>query len=174
VPLLAEFPANARALAGVIELVLTALAPSRSDTVIETGAGIGAYTLHLALAAGRAVGVTTRPSLDAARANARDNRLENCGFYTRDAVRALQKAARADRVRLAFLRPDGTGLGPELAPALRAAGVERVAYLGRSLRLVGADADALQAAGYRVLRAKPVDTSPHTSRVGILLVAEAG
>jgi len=174
VPLLAEFPTNARALPGVIELVLTALDASGSDTVIEIGAGIGAYTLHLALAASRAVGVTSGALVDAARANAHDNRIENCSFYTRDAARAVQKASRAAPVRLAFLRPDGTGLGPSVVPALHRAGVERIVYLGRSLRCLGDDAGALQAAGYRIVRARPVDTSPHTSRVNVLLVAEAG
>ncbi len=173
IPLLAEFPANPRALSGLIELVLATLDASTADAVVETGAGIGAYTLHLALGAGRAVGVTSAALLDVARANARANRIENCAFYARDAVRAVEKAARSRPVRLAFLHPGETGLAPGLAPALRRAGVRRVAYLGRSLRRLGGDAAVLRAAGYRLLRARPVDMSPHTSRVSVLIAAEA-
>jgi len=173
VPLLAEFPANPRAFAGAVELVLSALDASRDDTVVEIGAGIGAYTLQLALAAGRAVGVTTGALLAAARANARHNGLANCTFYARDAVRAVEKAARARGVRCALVRPQGGGLAPALVSALRRAGVRRLAYLGRSLRGLGGDAAALRNGGYRLRWAQPLDMSPHTSRTSVLMLAEA-
>jgi len=173
VPLLAEFPANPRAFAGAVELVLGALDASRDDTVVEIGAGIGAYTLQLALATGRAVGVTTGALLAAARANARHNGLENCTFYARDVVRAVEKAARVRGVGCALIRPQGGALAPAVVRALRRAGVRRLAYLGRSLRGLDRDAAALRAGGYLLRWARPLDMSPHTSRTSVLMLAEA-
>jgi 23S rRNA (uracil1939-C5)-methyltransferase len=170
IPLLAEFPVNALSLPGVIELVLAELDASSADTVVEPDAGIGAYTCHLALAAGRVVAVTEVAQLDAAWANARLNRLTNCAFYTRDPARALGKLAGA---HLAFLHPPGGGIAPGLLRALRAAGVRRVVYLGRALRALERDVAALERDGYRVLAVRPIDLSPHTSRVHALVTASA-
>ena len=173
VPLLAEFPVNLRALPGLIEIILGALDATPADTVVEPDAGIGGYTLHVALGAARVVGVTTVPELDAAWENARLNQMTNCQFYARSPVRALEKAGRRGPVRLAFLHPPGPGLASDLPPALRRAGVQRVVYLGRTLGRLARDAAALERAGFRIGRVQPIDLSPHTSRVHALLTASA-
>jgi 23S rRNA (uracil1939-C5)-methyltransferase len=171
VPALAEFPTNARALPGLIELILQALDAGPEDTVLEPDAGIGTYSLHLALASGRAVGVTDVATVEAAWDNARLNRITNCMFYTRDPARALAKVARHGPVRLAFLHPPAPGVPAGLVEALRDAGVRRIVYLG-GLRALGRDARALGEGGYAIARVQPVDLSPQTSRVAALLVAE--
>ncbi|HET8998654.1 MAG TPA: 23S rRNA (uracil(1939)-C(5))-methyltransferase RlmD [bacterium] len=171
VPLVAEFPVNRHAVPGLIELILGALDASSADTVLEPDAGIGGYTLHLALAAGRVVAVTTADQLDAAWDNARLNQITNCRFYTRNPVRALEKIAKREPIRLAFLHPPGTGLAPDLPPALRRAGIQRVAYLGRALGALANDAVTLEREGFRIRRVQPVDLSPQTSRVHALISA---
>ncbi len=171
VPLLAEFPLNARALPGLIEMVLTQLDAGPADTIADLDAGIGAYTLHLALGAGRAIGITREEDLDTAWANARLNGLANLMFYARDPGRALEKGARGGRIQRAFLHPPGTGLRPGVLGALRRAGASRVVYLGRALVALGRDASALRQEGFRIVRVQPVDLSPHTSRVHALVTA---
>jgi 23S rRNA (uracil1939-C5)-methyltransferase len=174
VPLLAEFPVNARALPGLIEMILTALDPSSADTVVEPDAGIGGYSLHLALASARVIAVTDAPQLNAAWANARLNRITNCQFYARDPVRALEKALRRGPVHLAFLHPPGTGLAPGVPRALRQAGAVRVVYLGRALPALARDAAALAREGFRIRQVQPIDLSPQTSRVHALVTASVG
>jgi len=174
IPALAEFPANAHAFPGTVEMLLAELDPAAGDTIVEPDAGIGAYTLHLALAAHRVVALTDARLLDAAWANARLNRIANCQFYTRDPVRALEKAARSGPVRLALLHPPGAGLPPDLPRALRRASVGRVVYLGRSLGAVCRDVAALGRVGYAITRVRPLDTSPQTSRLTVLVTASAG
>jgi 23S rRNA (uracil1939-C5)-methyltransferase len=171
VPLLAEFPANARVLPTLIELILGALDATPTDTVVEPDAGIGGYSLHMALGAARVVAITAAASLEMAWENARLNRITNCQFYARDPVRALEKAARRGQVRLAFLHPSGTGLASGLPGALRRAGVSRVVYLGRALPALARDAAALQQEGFRIRQVQPIDLSPHTSRVHALVTA---
>jgi 23S rRNA (uracil1939-C5)-methyltransferase len=173
VPLLAEFPVNLRALPGLIEKILAALDASPADTVLEPDAGIGGYTLHLALAAARVLGVTTSNQVDHAWKNARLNAMTNCAFYTRDPARALQKAVRSGPVRAAFLHPAGDGLAPHLPAALRRGGVRRVAYLGRALVALARDAAMLEREGFHIREVQPIDLSPHTSRVHALLTASA-
>jgi 23S rRNA (uracil1939-C5)-methyltransferase len=162
---------NVRALPGLIEMILGALDATSADTVVEPDAGIGGYTLHVALAAARVVAVTTVAQLDAAWENARLNQMTNCLFYARSPVRALEKAGRRGPVRLAFLHPPGTGLALDLPPALRRAGVQRVVYLGRALRGLARDAAGLERAGFRIRHVQPIDLSPHTSRVHALITA---
>jgi 23S rRNA (uracil1939-C5)-methyltransferase len=171
VPLLAEFPVNLRALPGLIEKVLAALDPSSTDTVLEPDAGVGGYTLHLALAAARVLGVTTPDQFDPAWENARLNGMTNCAFYTRDPARALEKALRRGPVRAAFLHPPGAGLPPHLPAALRRTGVRRVAYLGRALVALARDAQSLERERFRIREVQPIDLSPHTSRVHALITA---
>ena len=171
IPILADFPTNARVLPGVIEMVLGQLDAGADDNVIEPGAGVGAYTLHLALAAHRVLGITEEDWLDAAWGNARLNRIGNCLFYTRDPVRALEKMRRHGPVRHAFLHPPGAGLPPGLARGLRGGGVTRIAYLGRTLGALTRDAQALAGAGFRIVRVQPIDFSPHTSRLAVLVTA---
>jgi len=174
VPLLAEFPVNARAMPGLIEMILTALDPSSADTVVEPDAGIGGYSLHLALASARVIAVTDASQLDAAWTNARLNRITNCQFYTRDPVRALEKALRRGPVHRAFLHPPGTGLAPGLPRALRQSGAVRVVYLGRALPALARDAAALAREGFRIRQVQPIDLSPQTSRVHALVTASVG
>src|SRR5262249_14326997 len=162
VPLLAEFPVNLRALPALIERILAALDASSTDSVLELDAGIGGYTLHLALAAARVFGVTTSHHFDPAWGNARLNAMTSCAFYTRDPARALQKAVRTGPVRAAFLHPAGAGLAPHLPAALRRGGVRRVAYLGRALVALGRDAVMLEREGFHVREVQPIDLSPHT------------
>lgn len=171
VPLLAEFPVNARGLTGLVELILTSLDASSAETVVEPDAGIGGYTLHLALGAGRVIAMTGTAQLDAAWANARLNQIANCQFYARDPVRALVKVARRAPVHLAFLHPPGTGLAPALPHALREAGVTRIVYLGRALQALVRDVTALAREGYQIRQVQPVDLSPQTSRVHALVTA---
>jgi 23S rRNA (uracil1939-C5)-methyltransferase len=171
IPLLAEFPVNRHAIAGLIEMILGALDASAADTVVEPEAGIGGYTLHVALGAGRVVAVTTVDQLNAAWENARLNGMTNCVFYARSPIRAVEKVARREPVRLAFLHPPGSGLVPGLPAALRRAGVQRVAYLGRALAALTRDAAALEQAGFRIREVQPMDLSPHTSRVHALITA---
>jgi 23S rRNA (uracil1939-C5)-methyltransferase len=173
VPLLAEFPVNLRALPGLIEKILAALDASSSDAVLEPDAGIGGYTLHLALAAARVLGVTTPDQFDQAWENARLNGMANCAFYTRDPARALEKALRKGPVRAAFLHPAGTGLALHLPDALRRSGVRRVAYLGRALVALARDTELLERKGFRIREVQPIDLSPHTSRVHALITASA-
>jgi 23S rRNA (uracil1939-C5)-methyltransferase len=171
IPVLAEFPINARALPGVIELVLGQLDIASGDNVIETDAGVGAYTLHLALAAGRVMGITDENLLDAAWGNARLNRLGNCLFYTRDPIKALEKLKRYGPVHHAFLHPPGEGLPAGLPRGLRGGGITRIVYLGRTLGAVNRDTQALAKVGYRIVRVQPLDVSPHTSRLAVLVTA---
>ena len=174
VPLLAEFPVNARGLPGLIEMILTALDPSSTDIVVEPDAGIGGYSLHLALASGRVIAVTDASEVDAAWANARLNRITNCQFYARDPVRALEKALRHGPIHRAFLHPPGAGLAPGLPRALRQAGAVRVVYLGRALPALARDAAALAREGFQIRQVQPIDLSPQTSRVHALVTASVG
>jgi 23S rRNA (uracil1939-C5)-methyltransferase len=171
IPALAEFPSNMHAFPGIIETILSELDPSGTDAIIEPDAGIGAYTLHLALAAGRVIGITGEEWLDAAWTNARLNRIDNCVFYARDPLKALEKFVRRGPVRLAFLHPRGAGLSPDLVPGLRRHGIERIVYLGGTLRTMARDAAMLVRGRYRIVRAQPMDVSPQTSRVAVLLTA---
>ncbi len=168
-PALAEFPANGRAFPGLIEMVLEALDAGQDDVIFEPDAGIGAYTLHLALGAGRAVGITTDGDLEAAWGNARLNRISNCMFYARDPLRALEKARRGGSVQRAFLHPPGRGLPPGMPEALRRAEITRAVYLGRALPALGRDAAAMAEAGYTITRVQPVDLTPQTSHVAALV-----
>jgi 23S rRNA (uracil1939-C5)-methyltransferase len=146
-------------------------------TLLDLYCGLGNFTLALARAAGRAVGVEGEGALiERARGNARRNGIGNAEFHL--ANLATPPDATASWMRQAYthvlLDPPRTG-APAMLAAVAALAPQRVLYischpgsLARDLGvLVHEHGFALQAAGI-------VDMFPHTTHVESLALLTAG
>lgn len=168
VPVFAPFPVTGRGAAAAVTSAIDALAADGGTTVLETEAGVGAYTLAAAAAARRVIARTTGEYLDAARRNARWNDVSNVHFAdrrTETLTRMLRSYAPVGRALVQVT--------PAAVPfdILRRAGVERVVLVANSpARLAGILKDA---AGFETRSVTVVDTHPQTSRAEIHTVLEA-
>ena len=146
-------------------------------TLLDLYCGLGNFTLALARAAGRAVGVEgERALIERARGNARRNGIANAEFHL--ANLATPPDATASWMRQAYthvlLDPPRTG-APAMLAAVAALAPQRLLYischpgsLARDLGvLVHEHGFALQAAGV-------VDMFPHTTHVESLALLTAG
>ena len=146
-------------------------------TLLDLYCGLGNFTLALARAAGRAVGVEgERALIERARGNARRNGIANAEFHL--ANLATPPDATASWMRQAYthvlLDPPRTG-APAMLAAVAALAPQRLLYischpgsLARDLGvLVHEHGFALQAAGI-------VDMFPHTTHVESLALLTAG
>ena len=168
VPVFAPFPVTGRGAAAAVASAIDALAADRGTTVLETEAGIGAYTLPTAAAARRVIGRTTGEFLDTARQNARWNEASNVVFVDRAAetlTRLLRSYAPVDRALVQVTS------APVPFETLHRAGVERVVLAANSPARL---AEVLAAAvGFETRSVTVIDTHPQTSRAEIHAVLEA-
>jgi 23S rRNA (uracil1939-C5)-methyltransferase len=169
VTLLADFPVNLRAFPGLLEMILGELDGSRTDALVELNAGIGAFTLHLALDVGRVIAVTSERDLDTARTNAALDDFANVTFVADGFGSEWHEAIRGDAIRLAFLHPSGTGLPVAAVRTLKLAGVRHIVYLAGALGTLARDVAALAKEGFMVHHVQPVDLTPQTSRAHALV-----
>ncbi|HET7263518.1 MAG TPA: hypothetical protein VFL28_02530 [bacterium] len=167
VPVFAPFPVSGRG--DAVAAAVDALAPDGETTVLETEAGIGAYTLPAAAAARRVIGRTTGEHLQTARENARWNEASNVIFADRTAetlTRMLRSYGPVGRA-LVQVTP-----APVPFETLHRAGLERVVLLaGSPARL--AEVLTAGAPGFEARSITVVDTHPQTSRAEIHAVLDA-
>ena len=169
IPPLGDFPINVRAFPGLLEMILAELDGARTDALVELNAGIGAFTLHLALDVGKVIAVTSERDLDDAWTNAGLDDFSNVTFVAEGFGSEWQEAIRDEPIRLAFLHPPGTGLPTAAGRLLKHAGVRHIVYLGGALGALTRDVVALGNEGFRVESVQPVDLTPHTSRAHALV-----
>jgi 23S rRNA (uracil1939-C5)-methyltransferase len=169
-PVFAPFPVTGRAASDAITSAIDALDLNDETALLETDAGIGAYTLPAAAAARRVVGRTASEHLSAAKHNAAWNEVANVVFVDRSSqtlaatVRAHGPIQRAlihlTQERLAF-------------DTLYEAGVQRVVLLTTSPSRLADAVAAADAADFHAQSVAVIDTHPQTSRAELHAVLEA-
>lgn len=164
IPVFAPFPATGRTAAGAIASALEALALDDSTMLLETDAGIGAYTLPAAAAARRVVGRTSAEWLALARDNATWNETSNAVFVDRRAetVGRLGRLYGPAQRALVHLTQ-----GPVPFETLRQAGVERLVLVASSAPQMAAALAAAAGERFETRAVTVVDTHPQTSRAAI-------
>lgn len=153
-------------------------------TVLDLYCGVGSIGLWLAKGgAGRVIGIESVKSavLDANR-NAVINGIVSARYICGKAEEVLPKlmageeagGITCDRADIAVLDPPRAGCRPELLDAVAAAKVERIVYVSCDSATLARDVKHLEANGYRLEKAVPVDMFPHTaeSEAVALLVRE--
>ena len=161
---------NQKLIARAIEL----LAPGPSDRVLDLFCGLGNFSLALARFAATVVGVEGVASLiDAARANAARNGIENTRFEVAD---LSEDVSATDWFQMQF---DGVLIDPprsgalEILPVVAASGARRVLYVSCNPATLARDAGALvRDHGYGLVSAGIADMFPHTAHVESIALFE--
>ncbi|HEV2283507.1 MAG TPA: hypothetical protein VGX75_14080 [bacterium] len=170
VPVFAPFPVTGRAAAGAITSVIEALALDDRTALLETDAGIGAYTLPAAAKARLVVGRTTAEHLDTARHNAVWNDASNAVFVDRAAETLARILRSHGPIRRALVRVTQDAVPFE---TLHRGGVGRLVLLVSSPARLAEVLGAAAAGGFEPRAVTVIDTHPQTSRAEIHAVLDA-
>ena len=154
--------------------VLQLLDPQANERVLDLFCGLGNFTLPLARATARVVGVEGDPGLVArAKRNARENGIDNAQFCVTDLYQPLDNAPWAsesfDKI---LLDPPRTGAQAVLRH-LPESGARRIVYVSCHPGTLARDAgDLVNLYGYRLVAAGVMDMFPHTAHVESIALFE--
>jgi tRNA/tmRNA/rRNA uracil-C5-methylase (TrmA/RlmC/RlmD family) len=169
-PVFAPFPVTGRVASEAITSALDALALDGETTLLETEAGIGAYTLPAAAAAGRVIGRAAPDFLTAAQYNAAWNEAANVLFIDRSMWTLAAILRSCAPIQRALVQ-----LTPEAVPfeTLYEAGVQRLVLLTTSARRLAEALAAATRGGFEAQSVTVIDSHPQTSRADIHAALEA-
>jgi 23S rRNA (uracil1939-C5)-methyltransferase len=156
------FQANTPQAAQVVRLVLESLDLKGNEVVLDGYCGVGLFTLPVAELAGLVIAVEAHPP-------AVEDLLENtAGMENVEVVEGQVEAALAgleEPLDAALVDPPRTGLDREALEGLVAAAPRRVVYVSCDPATLARDGRRLAEAGYRLIRAHPVDMFPQTYHI---------
>ncbi|TVQ30150.1 MAG: 23S rRNA (uracil(1939)-C(5))-methyltransferase RlmD [Wenzhouxiangella sp.] len=165
---------NARVNARLVERALDLLALDGSERVLDLFCGLGNFSLPLARRAAHVTGIEGAPELiEAARANARLNGIDNVDFdvadLTEDVTDRAWYQAGFDAV---LIDPPRSG-AVEILPLVAGSGARRVVYVSCNPATLARDAGALvRDHGFRLVSAGIADMFPHTAHVESIALFE--
>lgn len=164
------FQVNTAQAEALVPLMVDAVA-GVDQPLIDAYCGIGAFSLPLAAAGHRVVGLEVQAAaIDLARRNAIDNGLEAMARFELGPV-AQNLAAQLAGAGAVLVDPPRKGLEVPVREALLQQPVERLLYLSCDAATLARDLAALCSGGvYRLERLQPADFFPNTSHVETLAV----
>jgi len=141
---------------------------------IDVYCGVGMFTLALAYVGAKAVGIElSASSVEAARANARNNDLPEAHFFAGDARTVLpQVLAEHGTPRVVVLDPPRAGAGGKVMRRIARAAPARIIYVSCNPTTLARDLAELGPFGYRVSVVQPLDLFPQTYHVETVVVLD--
>jgi len=156
------FQVNTPQAAQLVQQVLEYLDLRGDETVLDAYCGVGLFTTHLAERAGLVVGVELAPAAVA-------DLLENtAGFDNVEVIEGPVEAVLPDldvSLDAAVVDPPRAGVDRFALDALVERRPARLVYVSCDPATLARDAERLARAGYRLVKAQPVDMFPQTYHV---------
>ncbi|MEE4639426.1 MAG: 23S rRNA (uracil(1939)-C(5))-methyltransferase RlmD [Wenzhouxiangella sp.] len=165
---------NAPLNALLVERALDLLAPGPQERVLDLFCGLGNFTLPLARRTGSVTGVEgSRELIDAARANAQANALDNVEFDVADlAADVSSRPWYRKGFDAALIDPPRSGAF-EILPVVAGSGARRLVYVSCNPATLARDAGELvRRFGFELKSAGIADMFPHTAHVESIALFE--
>lgn len=133
--------------------------------------GTGTITQTLAKKAGKAVGIElVEEAVEAARANAALNGLDNCKFLAGDVFEVLETVA--EKPDVIVVDPPRVGISPKALDRIIGYGVNQIVYVSCNPKTLAENLFYFQYYGYRVKSLKPFDNFSGTKHVETVCLLE--
>ena len=146
----------------VREYISDALRPDR--TVYDLYSGTGTIAQIVAPSVKKVVGVEiVEEAVEAARANAALNGLENCEFLAGDVLEVLDRIT--ERPDVIILDPPRDGVNPKALRKIIGYGVETIIYISCKPESLARDLVSFRVSGYRMEKCVCVNQFPRTKHV---------
>ena len=160
------FQLNTKQAKNMYDVVLKACKLSFKETVLDAYCGVGSIGLYLAHNAKEVIGIEyNKDSVEAAKENAKFNKIDNAKFYQGDAAELLPKMLSDGQVfDIVVADPPRTGLGDNFINALMEAEVKKIVYVSCNPATLAKNLEVLSEK-YNVSSITPVDMFPQTPLV---------
>ncbi len=168
------FQTNTAQAERMVRYVIERAQPLAGRFVVDLYCGVGTFSLALAAAGARVVGVElSSASIEAARENAARNHLGDVEFVAGD-VRVVLPAVVAGREApdVVVLDPPRAGAGGKVMRKIGRTGARRVIYVSCNPTTLAPDLRELLPFGYRLVDVQPVDLFPQTYHVEAVAVLD--
>ncbi len=137
---------------------------TKDKVIFDLYSGTGTIGQILAPVAKKVIGIEiVEAAVTAAKENAKRNGLTNCEFLAGDVLKKLDDIT--DKPDFIVLDPPREGVVPKALQKIIDYGVNGMVYISCKPTSLAADLEALQDAGYRVVKVQPVDMFPQTPHV---------
>jgi len=156
------FQVNTSLVETLVDQVVSRIAPSGGETVLDAYCGVGLFTRFVAPVAGRVIGIDSSSS---AVADARVNLalFGNAELHEGSVETVLPKVG--GRAAAAIVDPPRAGCGPKALAALMAKRVKRLVVVSCDPSTLARDARQLIDGGYRLVEVQTLDMFPHTYHI---------
>ena len=144
--------------------------------VVDVYCGVGLFSLALAAAGARVVGVEiVEAAIEAARRNAAENGLTSPIFHAGDARKVLAEVLPAGlSPKVLVLDPPRAGAGGKVMRRIARACPERIVYVSCNPSTLARDLVELRPFGYTVTAVQPLDLFPQTYHVETVVALTRG
>lgn len=153
------------------EKVREYIGDTKDREIFDLYSGTGTIAQVLAPVAKHVTGVELVPeAVEAAKANAAENGLNNCTFIAGDVLKVLDNLT--EKPELIVLDPPREGIHPKALPKILTYGVPRIVYVSCKATSLLRDLPFFEHAGYRVEKGCSVDLFPGTSHVETVVLMQ--
>ncbi|MBP7232287.1 MAG: class I SAM-dependent RNA methyltransferase [Syntrophaceae bacterium] len=161
------FQANLYLTDALVDAVCNLVHAKKRGTILDACCGSGLFSIFLASAASRTVGVEiSEASVKYARLNAERLKAQNTEFIAGNVDEVLQNmAARKEVFDFALVDPPRTGLDPTALSALTGLHPEEIVYISCNPSTQARDIRYLKDHGYRLHSLLPLDMFPQTEHI---------
>lgn len=158
------FQTNSLGAEVLYETVRGYVGETKDKVIFDLYSGTGTIAQILAPVACHVIGVEiVEEAVEAARANAARNGLDNCSFLAGDVLKVLDGLT--EKPDLIVLDPPRDGIHPKALEKIIRFGVDRIVYISCKPTSLARDLEILQARGYRMERACAIDMFPGAEHV---------
>lgn len=161
VTLFSFFQTNSRGAELLYQTVRDYIGETNQKVIFDLYSGTGTIAQILAPVAKHVTGVEiVEEAVEAARVNAKLNGLDNCSFIAGDVLKVVDDLT--EKPDLIVLDPPRDGIHPKALPKIIAFDVPTIVYVSCKPTSLVRDREVLEAAGYRMVKARAVDMFPAT------------
>ncbi|MEE0771580.1 MAG: 23S rRNA (uracil(1939)-C(5))-methyltransferase RlmD [Anaerovoracaceae bacterium] len=164
------FQTNVEAVENLYSYALDLIDDFSDKTVFDLYCGTGTITQTLAKKAANTIGIElVEEAVEAARANANLNGLDNCRFIAGDVFEVLKTVE--EKPDVIVVDPPRVGIKPEALDKIIGYGVDQIVYISCNPKSLVENLYYMQYYGYEVVSVKPFDNFPgtkHTECVSLL------
>ena len=164
VTLFSFFQTNSRGAELLYQTVRDYIGETNQKVIFDLYSGTGTIAQILAPVAKHVTGVEiVEEAVEAARVNAKLNGLDNCSFIAGDVLKVVDDLT--EKPDLIVLDPPRDGIHPKALPKIIAFDVPTIVYVSCKPTSLVRDREVLEAAGYRMVKARAVDMFPATGGI---------
>lgn len=158
------FQTNVAAVEKLYSYALDLIDDFEDKTVFDLYCGTGTITQTLAKKAKKVIGIElVEEAVEAAKANAALNGLDNCEFIAGDVFEVLKRVE--DKPDVIVVDPPRVGISPDALDKIIGYGVKQIVYISCNPKSLAENLYYMQYYGYKTESVKPFDNFPGTKHV---------